>query len=107
MSVQCCGSGIRCLVDPGIRDLGCVKSQDPGSGSGMNILDHISESLETIFCVKIFKFFYADPDAESGIILTLDPGSGMEKVGSGIRDKHPGFATLYVIRFRISSSTYS
>jgi hypothetical protein len=33
-------------------------------GSGMNILDHISESLETIFWVKILKFFdaHADPD---------------------------------------------
>ncbi len=71
----------------------------------MNILDHIFESLETIFCIKIFKFFYADPDAGSGIFLTLDPGCRMEKVGSGTRDKHPEFATLYLIRFRISSST--
>jgi hypothetical protein len=48
------------------------------SGSGMNIPDHISESLETIFGVKILKFF--DADADSGIFLTLDPGSGMEKI---------------------------
>jgi hypothetical protein len=53
-----------------------------GSGSGMNNPDHISESLETIFCVKILKFFEADP------------GSGMEKFGSGIQDKQPGSATL-------------
>jgi hypothetical protein len=50
--------------------------------------------LETIFWVKntVLKFF-ADPDPGSGIFLTLDPGSGMEKFGSGIRDKHPGSAT--------------
>jgi hypothetical protein len=36
------------------------------SGSGMNIPDHISESLETIFWVKIRKFF--DADADPGII---------------------------------------
>jgi hypothetical protein len=30
------------------------------SGSGMNNPDHISESLETIFGVKIPKFFDAD-----------------------------------------------
>jgi hypothetical protein len=50
---------------------------DPGCGSGMNIPDHISESLET-------KFFDADPDPES-----FDPGSGMRDgkksdPGSGI-----------------------
>jgi hypothetical protein len=33
----------------------------------MNILDHISESVETIFWVKILKFY----DAEAGI---RDPG---------------------------------
>jgi hypothetical protein len=45
-----------------------------GSGSGINNLDHISESLETIFWVKILTFFFG----------TRDPGwkkfgSGMEK----------------------------
>jgi hypothetical protein len=40
----------------------------------MNIPDHISESIETIFGLKIVKFFDADPDAGSGIYLTLDPG---------------------------------
>jgi hypothetical protein len=48
------------------------------SGSGMNHPDHISESLETIFWVKILKLY-------------ADPGSGMEKIR--IRDKHPGSAT--------------
>jgi hypothetical protein len=32
-----------------------------GSGSGMNNTDHIPESLETVFWVKILKFFDADP----------------------------------------------
>jgi hypothetical protein len=46
------GSGIRCLFDPG-SDMG-KKNQDLdlGSGSGMNILDYISESLGTNFWVK-------------------------------------------------------
>ncbi len=46
----------------------------------MNNPDHIFESLETIFWVKILKFFDADL------------GSRMEKIR--IQDKHPGFATL-------------
>ncbi len=41
----------------------------------MNILDHISESLETIFRVKIHKFLDADADSGSGNLF--DPGSGM------------------------------
>jgi hypothetical protein len=45
----------------------------------MNNPDHISESLETIFWDKIFKFFDADP------------GSKLEK--TRIREKHPGSAT--------------
>jgi hypothetical protein len=36
---------------------------------------------------KILTFFDADPDPGSGIFLTLDPGSGMQKFGSGIRYK--------------------
>ncbi len=42
-----------CIRDPVPflpRDPGWVKNSDPGSG--MNILDHISESLQTIFWVK-------------------------------------------------------
>jgi hypothetical protein len=56
------------------------KKSGSGIGSGMNKPDHISQSLGTIFWVKILKFFDADP------------GSGMEKIR--IRDKHPGSATL-------------
>ncbi len=41
-------------------------------GSGMNILEHISESLETIFWVKIFNFL--DADADPGSVMTIsDP----------------------------------
>ncbi len=49
-------------------------SLDPGSGMGkklrsssrMNIPDHISESLETSFWVKILKFFDSDADPDPG-----------------------------------------
>jgi hypothetical protein len=60
-----------------IRDPVPFPPLDPGTGSGLKILDHISESIETIFWVKIFKFF--DADADPGIYLTLGPGSEMEK----------------------------
>jgi hypothetical protein len=42
------------------------------SGSGMNNPDHFSESLETIFWVKILKFFDADPGRKKTRIR--DPG---------------------------------
>jgi hypothetical protein len=52
------------------------------SGSGMNKPDHVSESLETIFCVKILKFFDEDPEfgmekfrIQDG--KNSDPGSGI------------------------------
>jgi hypothetical protein len=72
---------------------------DPGTGmgnksgskvpeSGMNISDHFSKSLETSFWEKILKNLRCG----SGIRNLL--GSGMEKIRSGIRDKHPGSATL-------------
>ncbi len=64
---QCCGSGIRCG--------GAFFTPYPGwveSGSGMNSPDHIFGSLETIFLVKIPKFFDADP--------------GWKKFGSEIRN---------------------
>ncbi len=44
-----------------------------GSGSRMNSLDHISESLETpILCVKILEFFDADPGSGMGNIRIRD-----------------------------------
>ncbi len=58
------------------------------SGSGMNIPDHISESLETNFWVKILEFFMRIRDPESfrqWIRQNSDTGSGI---------KIPGFATL-------------
>jgi hypothetical protein len=62
---------------------------DPDSGSVIQIRDGgeiririrdahpiiFSESLETVFRVKILKLFDADPG--SGIFLTLYPGSGI------------------------------
>jgi hypothetical protein len=48
-----------------------------GKKSESGYQDHISESLETTFWVKILKFFDADADPGSGIFLTLDPKSGI------------------------------
>jgi hypothetical protein len=48
----------------------------------MNSPDHISESLETIFCVKILKFFDIDPGSGMEKILIRD--LGWKKLGSGI-----------------------
>jgi hypothetical protein len=64
------------------------------NGSGRNISDHISESLETIFRSKILKFLDVDPDPGFGIFMTLDPWSGIQHGKIRIRDKHPGSATL-------------
>ncbi len=43
-------------------------------GKKSGTVGHMSESLETIYWVKILKFF------------DTDPGSGMEKFGSGFRN---------------------
>jgi hypothetical protein len=70
-----------------IRDPVSFRTLNPGSGirkisksgSGKNITDHIPESLETIFPLKILQFFDADPES----FLTL------EKFGSGINIPDP------------------
>jgi hypothetical protein len=57
----------------------------PRSGSGINIPGgHISKRLETIFWVKILKFFM-----QMRIREPFGPGSGKEKFGSGIKIPHP------------------
>jgi hypothetical protein len=61
-----------------------------GSGSGMNNPYHIfSIAYKPIFWVKILKFFDADPGCKK-----FGSGIRVEKIGSEIRDKHPGSATL-------------
>jgi hypothetical protein len=79
---------------------GSGMSKKSGSESGMKNPDNIFECLETIFWVKIFKFFEADPGWN---ILR----SGMEKIR--IRDKHPGSVfdsfLKYIQRSRILSES--
>jgi hypothetical protein len=59
--------------------MGMGKKSSVESGSGMYIPDYISESLETIFWVKILEVLDADADP--------DPGSGnLFGSGSGIQD---------------------
>jgi hypothetical protein len=53
----------------------------------MNIPDHISESLETIFWVKMPKSF--DVDVDPGIFLALDPEKKKFGSGSGINNLDP------------------
>jgi hypothetical protein len=71
---------------------GSGKGKKSGSGSRLNNPEHIYDSLETTFWVKILKFFDADPGWTNSY-------PGWKKFGSRIRDKHPGSATL--IRTRI------
>ncbi len=86
LSNQCCGSGIRCLFRP--LDPGSGMGKESRSGSGMNLPDHISESLETIFWVKNTSILCG---SGSGIRNLFDPGSGIRDPGwkIRIRDKHP------------------
>jgi hypothetical protein len=38
-----------------------IRIRDPNPDSGMNNTDHIFESFETIFSVKMLELFDADP----------------------------------------------
>jgi hypothetical protein len=68
------------------------------SGSGIRDEQPGSYFLELknhsfgFFGVKIFKFFDDDPGSGMETVRIRDPV--WKKVGSGIRDKHPGSATL-------------
>ncbi len=55
----------------------------------MNIPDHISESLETIFWVKILKLFDVDPDPESFRPWIRNPGRKNSDPGSDINITDP------------------
>jgi hypothetical protein len=78
---------IRCLSDPWIQNTGWAKKSR--FGSGMNIPDHNSESLETNFWAQ--KYF--DSFMQIRIRNLFDSGSGIKTFG----DKAPGSTTLPVI----------
>jgi hypothetical protein len=84
------GSGIRdgrkSASGPGIRD------EQPGS-----YFLELKKHFFAFLGVKILKFFDEDPG--SGIRDGDSSDPGLIKVGSGIRDKHPGSATLHFILF--------
>ncbi len=64
------------------------------SESGLNVPDHISESLKTIFWVKlkILKFFDADQDPDPGIRNLFNPGSGIFlTLDLGWKNSDPGY----------------
>jgi hypothetical protein len=79
----CCesGSAIRWLFDLWIQDPGWVKNQDTGSVIRIRdeyfIVDHISDSVETIFGLKYFNSLMHIRDS-------YDPGFGIEIFGFGI-----------------------
>ncbi len=81
-----CSTGIlNSVVDP---DTGFGASLTPGSGMGKNkdpgwTFWIISESLETIFLIKILKFFHADADPV--IFWPWIRDRGWKKFGSGRR----------------------
>ncbi len=87
----------------GIWDPGWEKLKS-ASGSGIRDEQPGSYFLElrnhffAFFGVKILKFFDEDPGSGMETVRT-DPG--WKKVGSGIRDKHPGSATLVPIQSEI------
>jgi hypothetical protein len=58
----------------------------------MSSPDHMPESLETIFRVKILDFFDADPGSGMEKVWIRAPESGMKKIR--IRDVNPESATL-------------
>ncbi len=63
----------------------------------MNIPDHTSESLETIFGLNtgtVLKFFDADADPGTGNLF--DPRSGIRDGKIRIQDKHPGSSTPFL-----------
>ena len=61
-------------------EFGAFLTSGSGSGMGKNP-DHFSESLETVFWVKILKFFHADLDLDPGW-KNLDQGFGINIQGS-------------------------
>ncbi len=91
------------IRDQGLGDFltpvsGFRDGRKSASGSGIRDEPPGSYFLElrnhffVFFGVKILKFFDEDPGSGMETVRIRDPG--WKKVGSGIRNKHPGSATL-------------
>jgi hypothetical protein len=64
----------------------------------MENLDHISESRETIFLVKILNFFDMHPGSRTWDGKNSNLGSGKHfDSGFRFRDKHPSSAKLEIL----------
>jgi hypothetical protein len=99
-----CGSGsrIRRLFDPWIRDPGWVKKS--GSGFWINNPEHISESLEIIFWVKILKFFDVDPGWKKfgSINIPIPQHSKIQDQNTGAMDPIWDFSQIQIQRLSIN-----
>jgi hypothetical protein len=97
---ECCGSGIRCFLTPRsrIRD-----GRNPDLRSGINISDHISKSLVTIFGLKNTLVLFCG--SGSGIQYLFDPGFGTEKFGSETNIPYPATVISFSI-FKQSTGEY-
>ncbi len=85
------GSGAFLTPEYRVQDPGCGMGKKSRSGSRMNIPDHISESLDTIFWVKNTSILWcSSPDPGSRNLFDL--GSEIWVLGSGIRN--PGWKNL-------------
>ncbi len=77
------------------------ESQHPDPGSGIwdeqpgSYFLVLRNHFFSFFGVKILNFFDEDPGSRMETVRIRD--LGWKKVGSGIRDKHPGSATLVLI----------
>jgi hypothetical protein len=85
-----------CFLTPG-SGIG-KKNQDPSPESGMNNLDHISESLGAIFWIKILKFYDRDLGGKNF-------GPGINIPDSQHREKDTFFMEKYG-KMLCFSSTY-
>ncbi len=87
------------IVDTGTGSSAYLSLGSPESGSGISSgwkkirirFSGFRDLNNNFFAIK----YLTDPDPGSYAFLTLNPRSGMEKFGSGI--KHPGFAALLLV----------
>ncbi len=88
--MQCCGSG------SGIRDHVRFWTRDPGWKKSRARIRDPGWTFRILFWVSVFSVWVKNYLMRIRIRYLVKPGSGIRdgKNRSGIRDKHPGFATL-------------